>query len=317
MEEVPLAVAVHRDEIKVAAPSSGKKVGQDSDDDEDSDDDGGGGGRRGRGKRGVMEAQLSLPEVVNVNVTHAMVSAVRKKAVALAQDSVTTGARSSSRQPFRVRNYCGEALALTVRRSGDAAEGGGSGSDSTGSGSKDEVRFTLEDGAEDTVDFGSFPAAAAAAAVVAAAGDGVSLPGTPARSRSRATTTGSSSFSGAVTTPVAAAAAATTTTTPARLPPPPLSSTLVHAQAPRWEPIASSGMSERRCVCVCVCDDMMRGVCVCVCVCVRVCAYMHICMYICVYVRICVHVCACSASVVYAFVIFVCYGFCQEEGSGL
>lgn len=75
-----------------------------------------------------------------MNVTHAMVTAVRKKALALPQDSVTTGARS--RQPFRMRNRCGEDLALTIRRSG---------------GGKEEVRFTLEDGGDDTVDFGSLP----------------------------------------------------------------------------------------------------------------------------------------------------------------
>lgn len=217
LEELPLAIAVHRDEKEVAVPSSGKNGGQSGDD----DDSGGGGfggdgdGGRGRGKRGVMEAQLSLPEVVNVNVTHAMVSAIRKKAVALAQDSVTTGARSSSRQPFRVRNRCGEALALTVRRSGDTAEGG-----ADGRGGREEVRFTLEDGAEDTVDFGSFPAAAATMAA------------------------GSPTVSGVAAIPVAAVAA----TTPARTPPAALSSTIVKAQAPRWEPIASSGMSERRCV---------------------------------------------------------------------
>ena len=79
-------------------------------------------------------------QVVNVNVTHAMVTAVRKKALALPQDRVTTGARS--RQPFRMRNRCGEDLALTIRRSG---------------GGKEEVRFTLVDGGDDTVDFGSSP----------------------------------------------------------------------------------------------------------------------------------------------------------------
>lgn len=36
-------------------------------------------------KVGVMEAQLSLPEVVNLNVTHAMVSAARIKAMALSE----------------------------------------------------------------------------------------------------------------------------------------------------------------------------------------------------------------------------------------
>ena len=75
-----------------------------------------------------------------MNVTHAMVTAVRRKALALPQDRVTTGARS--RQPFRMRNRCGEDLALTVCRSG---------------GGKDEVRFTLENGGDNAVDFGSFP----------------------------------------------------------------------------------------------------------------------------------------------------------------
>lgn len=41
-------------------------------------------GLRGN-KIGVMQAQLSLPEVVNVNVTHAMVAAVRAKAMALSE----------------------------------------------------------------------------------------------------------------------------------------------------------------------------------------------------------------------------------------
>lgn len=39
----------------------------------------------GRRKAGVMEAQLSLPEVVNLNVTHAMASAVRIKVLALSE----------------------------------------------------------------------------------------------------------------------------------------------------------------------------------------------------------------------------------------
>lgn len=43
------------------------------------------------------------------------------------KDRVTTGARS--RQPFRMLNHCGEALALTICRRGG-----------------EEVRFTLEDG---------------------------------------------------------------------------------------------------------------------------------------------------------------------------
>lgn len=36
-------------------------------------------------KTGVTEAQLSLPEVVNVNVTHAMVSAAKTKAMAISE----------------------------------------------------------------------------------------------------------------------------------------------------------------------------------------------------------------------------------------
>ncbi|CAN0514467.1 unnamed protein product, partial [Ectocarpus sp. 12 AP-2014] len=114
-----------------------------------------------------MEAQLSLPEVMDVNVTHAMVSAVRRKALALSKDRVTTGARI--RQPFRMRNRCGEALALTVRRSG--------GMTTTAAAAKEELRFTLADGGEDTVDFGSLPAEQQPPA---AGGGDVSQPGTPA-----------------------------------------------------------------------------------------------------------------------------------------
>lgn len=69
MEEVPLAVAVHRDE---GIPKSQLEQEGEAED-------------GGRNKRGVLEAQLSLPEVVNVNVTHAMVSAVRTKALALSE----------------------------------------------------------------------------------------------------------------------------------------------------------------------------------------------------------------------------------------
>ncbi|CAM9750766.1 unnamed protein product, partial [Ectocarpus sp. 8 AP-2014] len=167
-----------------------------------------------------MEAQLSLPEVVDVNVTHAMVSAVRRKALALSKDRVTTGARI--RQPFRMRNRCGEALALTIRRSG--------GMTTTAAAAKEELRFTLADGGEDTVDFGSLPAEPQPP--VARGGD-VSQPGTPARSRSRADTASS-------------ALSMLGTPTRARSRNPASPSSLQQVQAPCWEPIASSGMSERR-----------------------------------------------------------------------
>lgn len=72
IEEVPLALAVHRDE------TSEEGDGKDQEEEEEEE---------GRRKRGVLEAQLSLPEVVNVNVTHAMVSAVRRKALALSEVS--------------------------------------------------------------------------------------------------------------------------------------------------------------------------------------------------------------------------------------
>lgn len=100
------------------------------------------------------------------------------------QDRVTTGARI--RQPFRMRNRCGEALALTVHR---------------GTSSREEVRFTLQDGAEDTVDFGSLlaePAASTTRAGEAARSGELSQPTTPARSRSRATTGSPSVMSGVV-----------------------------------------------------------------------------------------------------------------------
>ncbi|CAM9862638.1 unnamed protein product [Ectocarpus sp. 12 AP-2014] len=203
IEEVPLAVAVHRDEG--GGDAAGKEGATGATAAEGGGDGGAGGGGWGQGgekkKRGVMEAQLSLPEVMDVNVTHAMVSAVRRKALALSKDRVTTGARI--RQPFRMRNRCGEALALTVRRSG--------GMTTTAAAAKEELRFTLADGGEDTVDFGSLPAEQQPPA---AGGGDVSQPGTPARSRSRATTASPSS--------------------------------LQQVQAPCWEPIASSGMSERR-----------------------------------------------------------------------
>lgn len=58
VEELPLAIAVHRDEGTAAAvmeKAAGARGGHDHDDDDDDD--------RIRAKRGVMEAQLSLPEV--------------------------------------------------------------------------------------------------------------------------------------------------------------------------------------------------------------------------------------------------------------
>lgn len=84
---MPLAIAVHRDEGGVdAAGNEGATRTTAA--------EGGGGGGGGQGgekkKRGVMEAQLSLPEVVDVNVTHAMVSAVRRKALALSKVCVRT-----------------------------------------------------------------------------------------------------------------------------------------------------------------------------------------------------------------------------------
>lgn len=69
LEEFPVAMALHRDEADKNSDVSG-------DDDGDEEE---------ARKRGVLEAQLSLPEVVNVNVTHAMVSALRKKALALSE----------------------------------------------------------------------------------------------------------------------------------------------------------------------------------------------------------------------------------------
>ena len=65
IEELPVAIAVHRDE---------------TDDDPVAEE-----GEERRSRRGVLEAQLSLPEVLNVNVSHAMVSALRKKALAISE----------------------------------------------------------------------------------------------------------------------------------------------------------------------------------------------------------------------------------------
>ncbi|CAM9721183.1 unnamed protein product [Scytosiphon promiscuus] len=227
VEEVPLAVAVHRDE---AGPTAGGgrtgAAGRAGDVDGDSDEGGagsGGGGGRGGKKHGVMEAQLSLPEVVDLNVTHAMVSAVRRKALALSKDRVTTGSRI--RQPFRMRNRCGEALALTVRRSTSA---------------RAEVRFTLQDGAEDTVDFGSFLAEPAVATVAASRSGELSQPTTPLRSRSRATTGSPSVMSGVART--SSVGGHTPLSPGARRAPAPAPA----QQSPHWEPVASSGMSEMR-----------------------------------------------------------------------
>lgn len=58
VEEVPVALAVHRDErvAEVAKQMAAEAdAGRGADDDDDDD--------RGRSKRGVMEAQLSLPQV--------------------------------------------------------------------------------------------------------------------------------------------------------------------------------------------------------------------------------------------------------------
>lgn len=92
IEEVPLAVAVHRDEG--AGDAAGKEGTTGATAAAGGGDGGAGGGGGGQGgekkKRGVMEAQLSLPEVVDVNVTHAMVSAVRRKALALSKVCMCT-----------------------------------------------------------------------------------------------------------------------------------------------------------------------------------------------------------------------------------
>ncbi|CAM9649688.1 unnamed protein product [Ectocarpus fasciculatus] len=129
-----------------------------------------------------------------------------------------------------MRNRCGEALALTIRRTGGITTT--TAAAAAAAAPKEELRFTLADGGEDTVDFGSLPAEQEPPAAAAAGGD-FSQPGTPARSRSRATTASS-------------ALSMLGTPTRARSRNPASPSSLQQGQAPCWEPIASSGMSERR-----------------------------------------------------------------------
>lgn len=78
VEDVPIALAVHRDEKETeSVPEEGRMFERGR--------EGSGIGLEERKRGGVMEAQLSVPQVVNVNVTHAMVSAISRKASALSE----------------------------------------------------------------------------------------------------------------------------------------------------------------------------------------------------------------------------------------
>ncbi|CAM9829130.1 unnamed protein product, partial [Discosporangium mesarthrocarpum] len=134
LEEVPFAMALHR---KEGAGREGDKNGGE----EDSDN----AGEAGAGKEssadsvGVMEVQVSVPEVLNLNVTEAMVSTAKKKGLALSQDQLMTTPLGMSHQPHIVRNRSGESLALTIKQQ----DGG-------------EVRSNLGDGEDGVVDSQAF-----------------------------------------------------------------------------------------------------------------------------------------------------------------